>query len=311
MGLGRGRRLTLAVMVVCWSLWWNTGTGMAASRLKVAATIFPLYDLIRQVAGSDLDVTLLVPPGTSPHMAVFTPSTIRALTGSAVIFTIGHGLDDWAARLASDVGVTQTIRVDSGIALQASEPAAHGDASEHRQAHFHRGAESAVDPHYWLTIPNAIQIVRTITAALKRLDAAGQQRYEQRAVSYVTQLQAADADIRQVLAEVPRRKIAQFHAAFAYFAAAYGVKIVATFEPSPGREPGPRHVEAFLRQVQAHKLKTLFIEPQFDQAPLQQLARDLGITLKILDPLGGVKGREYYIDMMRFNAAQIASTLRD
>jgi zinc transport system substrate-binding protein len=311
MDLARGQRLALAVIVVCWSLGWGSGTGMAASRLKVAATIFPLYDLIRQVAGSDLDVTLLVPPGASPHMEAFTPSMIRALTGSAAIFTIGHGLDDWAARLASDAGVAQMIRVDSGIALLASESSAHTDTSAHGQAHFHHGAESAVDPHYWLTIPNAIQIVRTITAALKRLDAAGQQGYEQRAVSYVTQLQATDADIRQVLTQVSRRQIAQFHAAFAYFAAAYGVKIVATFEPSPGREPGPRHVEAFLRQVQAHQLKTLFIEPQFDPSPLQQLARDLGLTFKMLDPLGGTKGREHYIDMMRFNAAQMASALRD
>lgn len=311
MYLARGRRPALAVLVVCWSLGWGTSPGMAASRLKVAATIFPLYDLIRQVADSDLDVTLLVPPGASPHMAAFTPSTVRALTGSVAVFAIGHGLDDWAVRLAADAGVAQTIRVDRGITLQASEPASRSDASEHGQAHFYHGAESAVDPHYWLTMPNAVQIVRTIAAALTRLDPAGQQGYEQRAASYVAKLQAADADIRQMLAEVSRREIALFHSAFAYFAATYGVQIVATFEPTPGREPGPRHVEAFLRQVQAHELKTLFVEPQFDQGPLQHIARDLGVSLKLLDPLGGTKGREHYIDMMRFNAAQMASTLRD
>jgi ABC-type Zn uptake system ZnuABC Zn-binding protein ZnuA len=236
---------------------------------------------------------------------------IRALTGSDALFIIGYGLDDWAARLASDAGVPHTIRVDKGIALQASEPLVDGDASEHGQANFHHGPEPTVDPHYWLSIPNAVQMVRTITDVLKRLDATNQQGYEQRAASYVTQLQAADADIRQVLAEVPRREMAQFHAAFAYFAAAYGMKIVATFEASPGRESGPRHVEAFLRQVQAYRLTTLFIEPQFDQGILQQLTRDLGVTFKILDPLGGTKGREHYIDMMRFNAAQVASTLRN
>jgi len=311
MDWGRGRCPALAVIVVCWSLGWGTGAGIAASRLKVAATIFPLYDLIRQVAGPNLDVTLRLPPGASPHTATFTPSMIRALTGSAALFIIGYGLDDWAARLASDAGVPHTIRVDKGIALQASGPPLDGDASEHGQANFHHGTEHTVDPHYWLTIPNAVQIVRTITAVLKRLDATDQQGYEQRATSYVTQLQSADANIRQVLAEVPRREMAQFHAAFAYFATAYGMKIVATFEPSPGREPGPRHIEAFLRQVQAYQLTTLFIEPQFDQSILQQLARDMGVTLKILDPLGGTKGREHYIDMMRFNAAQVASTLRN
>ena len=306
----RCRCLALTVMVVWWGLTWG-GVATAASRLKVAATIFPLYDLVRQVAGAELDVTLLVPPGASPHTVAFTPGTIRALTQSAAVFAIGHGLDDWVVRMAADAGVKQTIRVDHGITLQPSEPAAASQGAEHGQANYHHGAEGSVDPHYWLAIPNAVQMVRTIATALGRLDPTGQAGYHQRATSYVAQLQAVDDDIRQVLAEVPRREIALFHSAFAYFAAAYGLRIVATFEPTPGREPGPRHVEAFLRQVQAHQLRVLFIEPQFDPGPLQNLARDLGLRLQTLDPLGGTQERAHYIDMMRFNATQMASALRE
>ncbi len=70
-----------------------------AAPLKVAATIFPLYDLVRQVAGPAVEVVLLVPPGASPHTFTVKPGTVRALTGCAAVFAIGHGLDDWATRI--------------------------------------------------------------------------------------------------------------------------------------------------------------------------------------------------------------------
>jgi ABC-type Zn2+ transport system substrate-binding protein/surface adhesin len=110
---------------------------------------------------------------------------------------------------------------------------------------------------------------------------------------------------------VLRHDIALFHSAFDYFAAAYGVRIVATFEPIPGQEPGPRHVREFLRRLREHNLRVLFIEPQLNAAPLRSLARDIGVNLQELDPLGGIEGRQSYLALMRFNASQIASALRE
>jgi ABC-type Zn uptake system ZnuABC Zn-binding protein ZnuA len=280
---------------------------MAAPRLKVAATIFPLYDLVRHVAGSEVEVVLLVPPGASPHTFAAKPSTIRALTGSAAVFAIGHDLDNWAARLAQEAGVSRTTVVDAQISLHASdhEPSDHGPTSAHTHQH------GAVDPHYWLAIPNAVRIVHTIAATLGDLDPAAKQDYAQRAVDFGKRLQAVDDEIRQILQSLPKRDIATFHPAFGYFAEAYDLHVVATFEPSPGVEPGPRQVEAFLRQIKAHQIHVMFVEPQLPRQPLEGVARDLGVTLQELDPVGGGQGRDSYIAMMRFNAAQIAAALRE
>jgi hypothetical protein len=35
----------------------------------------------------------------------------------------------------------------------------------------------------------------------------------------------------------------------------------------------------------------------------------VGVTLSVLDPLGGVPGRESFVDLMRFNARQIARSV--
>ena len=167
------------------------------------------------------------------------------------------------------------------------------------------------DPHYWLAIPNAMRMVHHIAASLGNLNPAGRQGYHQRAAAYGEQLQVVHQDIRQLLVDLPQRNMATFHSAFSYFAEAYDLHIVATFESSPGREPAPRQVERFLRLIRAHNLHVLFVEPQLPQRPLASLADDLGITLKGLDPLGGSQGRDSYIAMMRFNANQIATALRE
>ena len=293
--------LLLSVSTLAWS------APTLAAPLKVAATIFPLYDLVRQVAGSAVEVILLVPPGASPHTFSVKPGTVRTLTGCVAIFTIGHGLDDWAARLAQEAGVQHTIVTDAGVPLRRGYSEPHG--AGHTQAHT--AAQDAIDPHYWLSIPNAMRMVQSIAEVLGQLDPAAQTAYQQRASAYQEQLRSADAEIRRLLADLPRRDIATFHMAFAYFADTYGLNVVAVFEPAPGKEPGPRYVEAFQRQVRAHKLHTVFIEPQLSEAALRGLSQDLGITLRKLDPEGGVQGVESYIALMQYNAAQIAAALRE
>ena len=301
MCIGRQCIMGIAIAIVMSSSAW------CAPRLKVAATIFPLYDLVRQVAGTRAAVILLVPPGASPHTAAFTPGTIRQLTGSRCIFVIGHGLDDWVVQLADHAGITQTVVVDSHIALRSSEASVHS----HSLVQEHTMPHSVVDPHYWLAIPNAILIVQSVVATLSELDPDGRQEYAGRAIVYQQQLRATDDRMRLVLADLPQRDIAFFHPAFAYFAAAYDLHIVATFEEVPGREPGPKHVAAFLQRVRRHRLRVLFVEPQLDTGLLTSLARDLGVTLQELDPLGGSVGRASYIAMMLFNATRIAAALRE
>jgi hypothetical protein len=104
------------------------------------------------------------------------------------------------------------------------------------------------------------------------------------------------------LADLPTRRIATFHDAFSYFAEAYGLDVVATFEPYPGLEPSPRFVIEFQRNIRAAAVRVVFTEPQRSIDALRPIARDLGVTLAVLDPLGGLPGRESYIDLLRFDA---------
>lgn len=241
------------------------------------------------MAGSAAEVVLVLPPGASPHTFEPTPAGVRALSGAGVIFVVGHGLDAWAGRLARGAGVPRLVTVDAGIRLRRV------------------GEARTVDPHYWLAAPNGKRIAATMAAELERLVPDRRQDIRRSLAAYHARLDAADAEIRRLLAGLPTRRIATVHDAFGYFAEAYGLDVVATFEPYPGQQPGPRFVMEFQRTIRDSGIRVVFTEPQLSTAALQPIARDLGVTLGVLDPLGGLPGRQTYIELLLFNARAVAA----
>jgi ABC-type Zn uptake system ZnuABC Zn-binding protein ZnuA len=208
-----------------------------------------------------------------------------------VLFVVEHGLDDWAARLARGAGVPRLVPVDGDIVLRRVNEA----------------GTSRVDPHYWLSAPNAKAIARTVGAELARLAPDRREEIERSLAAYLGRLDAADTEVRRLLADLPTRRIATFHDAFGYFADAYGLQVAAVFEPYPGLEPSPRFVVEFQRRIRASGVGIVFTEPQLSVDALRPIARDLGVTLAVLDPLGGLPGRESYIELLLFDARAVAA----
>lgn len=266
----------------------------AGSKAKIGATIFPLYDIAREVAGPVVDVVLILPPGASPHTFEPTPAAIRSLGDARTLLVVGYGLDDWAVRLAQGAGVPRVVRVDAGVPLR----------------HYPGREPAPVDPHYWLSLRNGKAIARSVAAELELLAPDRVAEIRDSLAAYVARLDAADERIRAVLANLPSRRIATFHDAFGYFAAAYDLEVAAVFAPYPGLEPGPRFVIEFQEKIRASQIRVVFSEPQLSVDAIRPLAHDLGVTISMLDPLGGVPGREGNIETALFNAHQVAGALR-
>jgi ABC-type Zn uptake system ZnuABC Zn-binding protein ZnuA len=264
---------------------------LSAETPRVAATIFPLYDIVREVGGPAVEAVVVLPPGASPHTFEPRPAAARALARAALLFRVGHGLDDWAVRMAEASGVKRVVAADAGVRLR-------------------RFADGGVDPHYWLACENGKAIARTVAAELTRLVPGQRAGIEGRLAAYLKRLDATDAEIRRTLADVPPRSIATLHDGFGYFADAYGLTVAAVFEPSGAKEPGPRSVAEFERRVREAKVRTIFAEPQLSQDVIRAIARDLGASVATLDDLGGVPGRESYAALLLYDARQVAAAAR-
>ncbi len=265
---------------------------------KIAVSIFPIYSLVSELAGEEIEVELVLPAGASPHTFEPKPSELAKVAGAEAFLVVGHGLDSWAEKMAESGGVKRIVQVDEDIPLLSSRHL-HDDEMEVEEV------DGQYDPHYWLSVPNAMIISRNITAALIELFPENKELWEERNNQLVRQLVNLDREIKNIRAGKAQIQIATFHPAWDYFAYDYEIEIVAEFEETPGREPSASEIASFIEEVKAAGLTRVFSEPQLSQLPIQAIAGDMGVEVADLDPLGGVTGRESYFDLMRYNSERI------
>jgi zinc transport system substrate-binding protein len=270
---------------------------------KVAATIFPLYDIIRNIAGDEMDVALILPPGSSPHTFDLTPERVRHIQGARIIFRIGHGLDDWTQGLAGYIEDGKMEVVDKGVELISEGEERHEEGEEH--------AHGGVNPHYWLSVKAAQAIAGNVAEDLIELDPSNEQTYRDNGSRYVEELNRLYVEIEEKLAPYEGKQLITFHNSFGYYARDFKLDIVGTIEPFPGKQPTPRYMVDLQREIQRYDLDALFIEPQLSAESVEAFVSDLGLRVYVLDPLGGVEDREDYIQLMRYNTDTIVEAFSD
>jgi zinc transport system substrate-binding protein len=280
--------------------------GRAQSQAKkpmvLAATIFPVADIVRHIAGPGTRVIQVLPAGASPHTFDLTPGQVRELQSARIIFKTG-GVDDWIDGIAESLPRAAIVSLRKGITLIP--------AHEHGHAHGEHAAAGRddFDPHYWLDAANGAVMARNIASALAAADPSRAAFFEANCHGYARELAAVDESIRKELRGLKNNKMIVFHDAWRYFAAAYGLEIAAVFQASPGREPAPRDLQDLYSQVRRYGIRTLFSEPQLPTASMEPMMRDLGLKLVILDPLGGTIPGDSYSGLLLRNAKAIRDAL--
>jgi zinc transport system substrate-binding protein len=268
-----------------------------ASERVAAATIAPLASLTAMVAGSGWIVRTIVPPGVSPHVFEPTPRDVRAIAPALLVVTVGAGYDGWAEKLVKACASGASV-YDAG----ASVGVVTDPAEEHE-------GEIGRDPHWWLSVRWAARALAPLAERLATIDPAGAKGYRMRARQAEATLARLDEELTALLLPVKGRPVVSAHNAWSYFAADYGLENAGSIEPVPGREPSPHDLKALIDSARSRGLSALFAEPQFPASAARIVARDAGIRVALVDPIGGVKERESYVDLMRFNARSFREAL--
>jgi zinc transport system substrate-binding protein len=96
-------------------------------------------------------------------------------------------------------------------------------------------------------------------------------------------LAAAERLMEKRLSPYKGRAFLVFHAAFGRFAEAAGLRQLSI--EAEGKDPSPRRLEAVLSAAKRERIRTVFVEPQFDRRGAEAVARALGGRIETLDPL--------------------------
>ncbi|MCB1444184.1 MAG: metal ABC transporter substrate-binding protein [Methyloceanibacter sp.] len=301
---------------------------LAAEKVNAVASFSILADMVKNVGGDRVEVTELVGPDGDAHTFDPTPADAKKLAQADVFVVNGLGFEGWMERLETSSGFKgATVVASKGVTPRKMEEEHDhhagaeddhdehdhgGDGEEHAEGHHDHGD---TDPHAWQNLANGEVYVANIRDGLIAADPDGKAVYEANAAKYITALKAEDEAVKAALAALPetRRRIITSHDAFGYFAAAYGLEILAPEGVSTESEPSAKDVAKIIRQIRKDKIPAVFMENITNPQMLEQIAKESGAKIGgtlYSDALSAKDGpAPTYLDMFKHNVGALTATL--
>ena len=284
--------------------------------IRAVATFSILGDMVSRIGGEHVAVTTLVGPNGDAHVYRPTPADARAVSEAHILVVNGLDFEGWLDRLiqASDfagVHVVATAGIEPMAVEDDGDDHGHdGDRREGRSAEEHGDEHDghhhgAFDPHAWQSLRHAVVYVDNITAALATADPDNAGTFYRNRAAYVAEIEALDADIRDMFADFPAgsRTIVTSHDAFQYFGRDYGLTFIAPQGLSTASEASARDVAHLIELIRDQGIRAVFAENVADPRLLKRIADETGTTIGGTLYPGALSGPDgpvpTYLDMMR------------
>jgi zinc transport system substrate-binding protein len=249
-----------------------TGCGRSANpestdRLQVTVSILPQRYFLERIGGKHVSVSVMVLPGESPATYEPSPEQLRSLSEAEAYVSIGVPFENaWLDRIAS--ANREMMMVDTTEGIDRMPMGGSGDNP---------------DPHIWLS-PRLVKIqARTITEALKELDPEHEATYQANLERFLDDIEALDADIRQSLSDLERRKFMVFHPSWGYFARDYNLEMIAI--EVGGQEPSAAELAELIARAKEENIQVIFAQPEFSTKAAETIAEAIDGQVLLIDPL--------------------------
>lgn len=296
------------ISILALAIWASHGhTLVCKSYFTVSSN--PARAIVEEITGINADLTTIVPPGSSPHTYSLKPSVIRKAMQSKAIFYLSNEIDGWAVNIPDVAKIALFDLLPDSLKLQFETGHCGGDEAPEHDHYGHNHAHGAFDPHFWTDPLTVKAIVEPLRKKLSELDPDHAANYAANAANFSARLDLLHKQVTKILAPIRGSYVFLFHPSFNYMLKRYGLIFAGTIEDMPGKELSPQKLAVLIKKVQGSKTKSIFSEPQLPERPAKLIADEAGVSLFMLDPVGGVKGRNKYNDLILYNARVLQRAL--
>jgi zinc/manganese transport system substrate-binding protein len=284
---------------------------LATGQLRVVTSTTDLYDIARAVGGDKISATHIGEGYQDPHFIEAKPSFVLQLRKADVWAYVGLDLEIGWMSLLLDGARNPKIRAGGRGHVDVSKAIPVLDVMRGNVDRSQGDIHPLGNPHYWLDPENAKRIAELFKDKFTELDAPNESVYEANATAFKAKLDAAAAEWASDLAAIKGKPIVAWHTSWRYFAAYTGVKIVGFMEPKPGVPPSPSHLTGLVETMKSSGAKVIIMEPFYDRKTADFIAGKTGAKVLILPPsVGGIKGLDDYVSVMRHNIKSLADAVR-
>lgn len=260
----------------------GSGPSGAASpgSLRVLASFYPLQYVVDQVGGDLVTVTSLTPPGGEPHDVELSPRQVREVGEADVVVVLGGFQPSVDAAVEARRPDHLLDAASTEAVAEHLEEGATEDAASEDGDHAHDG-----DPHFWLDPTLLAAVAQDVAGVLGDADPEHSEGYRTRADAFGAQLAELDQAFAEGLADCDRRVIVPAHEAYGFLAERYELEQAGISGFDPEAEPSPARLREIGDIVAEHGVTTIFTEQLVNPKVAETLARDLGVSTAVLDPV--------------------------
>ena len=324
----------IAVLLLVCLLFSACGTGPIEpeedGKLKITVTVFPVYDWVRNIVGTDnedVQLTLLLQNGTDMHSFQPTVQDLLRISDSDLFIYIGGFSDAWVSDALKEVRNERQQALDLmallGDAVREEEfPEGMQEEHAHEEGDAHGHEEEDVheaDEHIWLSLRNAALLTGKISQTLQTLDPAHAAVYQKNTEAYLEKLASLDKAYEDVV-RAGKHDTLLFgdRFPFRYLTEDYGLNYYAAFAGCSAETEASFETVRFLAEkadeLQLHTILTIEKSDGRIAETIAANTKTKDLEILTLDSLQGVTGQDVaagttYLSVMEKNLEVLKTAL--
>ncbi len=258
----------------------------SSNKIKVYASIYPMYDFAKKICGDKADVYNMTSTGSEPHDFEITSKDMANLTKANLFIYNGGGMEHWVDTVKDSIKELKYVETSSNI------------------------DDKGLDPHFWLSPIKAKKQMENIKNALAEIDAANADYYNSNYNFYADRLDELDNHFKNVLSNIKNTNVAVTHPAFGHFCEEYSLNQVAIARD----EADPKAMSDTIAFIKNNDVKAIFYEDFSSSKLVDSIAKETGVKILTLNPIESlseeyINAGEDYFSVMEENIISLTNGL--
>lgn len=288
-----------------------------SDQLHVVTSIFPMYEIVKEVAGDRADVSLMVGANEDAHHYEPSAQAVASVNEADIFVYSSENMEFWVSSLL-DVVENDTLEIvefSKGLDLELEE-SDHSEALEDLEdVEEHGHKHDDVDPHFWLNPLNIKDQLPLIVNALTVADPEGEKDYTENAEKFSQSLTDLDRAYTEAFLDAKQRTFVVQHQAFGHLADHYDLDQVAVGGLSTEIETSPQALSKIIDFVNEQNVPVIYYQSGDQSATAEAIAKETGTDIAVLydlesKPADLESEENLYLEAMAKNLEELKKAIR-
>lgn len=273
-------------------------------KLKVVSSIIPFSSIINYIWDDKVEVVTLVPIWVSPHDFDLKVKDMLKIDDSDIVFYLWLEHIDWF--LDKAIWEKNVIKLSEGIELLKSDDSHshdHDNHDDHDDENIDEEVNYSIDPHVWMWIDNIKFIAQNIKNELTNLSPDDSWLFEDNYNSFIKELDLIISNYKNNILVWEQKDFLVYHDAYNYlfFSLWIEKENKHIFKKNIWLNPNISDMKELILDIEKENIKTIFVEPQFNDSNIKKIAKDYDMSISILDPIWNNPLSNWYLENLEKN----------